>query len=528
MFTVGCETKPLERLAPAASCDPALDAELLLRRRLVQPLRGLRRASPSRPAEIGRALSAKPSIAGSLPSARDERRERLHEVPRRAVEARRLLEWTSFVGPRPHFSPLETSSQLDDALGAERDRDDAVRVLRGAGHEDAGSASQRRRDLGPAHDLREVRRADLLLALGDEHEVDGQLPARAADRVERGEERGLRALLVDRAAAHEDLAEARACRRARASNGGEDHSGGIDLLDVVHEVEADRPRRAGVERREDARLPVGRHAHGACGSPRRCSSRIISSQPSAMPRFSAAIDGWRIQSCRRATASSWRLAISARTGSRSADGLRRARPGGKREGRGADGGTLEKLASVHGRDSLPSASRRPAHRLLKYFSSSSSVIDSTTGRPCGQVKRSASSTQSASEAPDLLRREVVPDRHGRPAREARGEPVAPLGGSSAAPVSASRASASCSVSAGSRSRGLGRQRRDRVGAARHRLDLEAGGRQVLEARARASRPPRASPRRARAGGAAARGRGPTRCGRGSARRGSARARRAGR
>ena len=44
--------------------------------------------------------------------------------------------------------------------------------------------------------------------------------------------------------------------------------GGIDLLHVVHEVEADRARRARVERREDARMAVGRHALGASGSRR--------------------------------------------------------------------------------------------------------------------------------------------------------------------------------------------------------------------------------------------------------------------
>lgn len=38
---------------------------------------------------------------------------------------------------------------------------------------------------------------------------------------------------------------------------------------------------------------------------------IIRSQPSLIPRFSAAMAGWRIQFCSRATASSWRFAISA-------------------------------------------------------------------------------------------------------------------------------------------------------------------------------------------------------------------------
>src|SRR5215813_6356543 len=45
--------------------------------------------------------------------------------------------------------------------------------------------------------------------------------------------------------------------------------------------------------------------------------RIIRSQPSLMPRFSAAMDGWRIHCCSRCTASSWRCSISFQTGVKS-------------------------------------------------------------------------------------------------------------------------------------------------------------------------------------------------------------------
>src|SRR5437773_10992784 len=48
--------------------------------------------------------------------------------------------------------------------------------------------------------------------------------------------------------------------------------------------------------------------------------RIIMSQPSFMPRFSAAMDGWRIQACNRLTDSSWGFSISARMASRSLAG----------------------------------------------------------------------------------------------------------------------------------------------------------------------------------------------------------------
>jgi hypothetical protein len=77
--------------------------------------------------------------------------------------------------------------------------------------------------------------------------------------VQRGEERRLGALLVDRAAPHDHLAELgqvddlRLPRRRAPLLG-------LDLLDVVHEVQADRARRAGVERREHARVAVGRDA----------------------------------------------------------------------------------------------------------------------------------------------------------------------------------------------------------------------------------------------------------------------------
>src|SRR3546814_2504612 len=60
-------------------------------------------------------------------------------------------------------------------------------------------------NVGLGRDLAEMRRSDLLLALADEHDVDGQLAPRGADRVERGEESRLGPLLVHRAAAHDRL-----------------------------------------------------------------------------------------------------------------------------------------------------------------------------------------------------------------------------------------------------------------------------------------------------------------------------------
>src|SRR5437660_578441 len=44
---------------------------------------------------------------------------------------------------------------------------------------------------------------------------------------------------------------------------------------------------------------------------------MVRSQPSFMPRFSAAIEGWRIHCWMRCTASSWRFSISFQMGCRS-------------------------------------------------------------------------------------------------------------------------------------------------------------------------------------------------------------------
>lgn len=103
-----------------------------------------------------------------------------------------------------------------------------------------------------------MRRADLLFPFRHEHEVDRQLFSRPADRVEGRQKRGLRPLLVHGAAAHQHFAEAglvdqRGVPRRRRP------FGGIGLLDVVHEVQADRLRRSGIQRREHAGLAIGRH-----------------------------------------------------------------------------------------------------------------------------------------------------------------------------------------------------------------------------------------------------------------------------
>src|SRR5712691_787208 len=98
--------------------------------------------------------------------------------------------------------------QLDNAFRAEEHGDFAVEALRSIGHEYAAALLQGCRHFRLAHDLREVRRANLFLAFRDEHEVYGKFLAGAANGVERREQRGFWPFLIYRAASHNDLSKA--------------------------------------------------------------------------------------------------------------------------------------------------------------------------------------------------------------------------------------------------------------------------------------------------------------------------------
>ena len=99
--------------------------------------------------------------------------------------------------------------QFDHALGSQVDRHNAVEALRCRWHKNPGATGQRSLHVRTAHDLLEVRRADFLLALRHQNQVQRQLSAGAADRVESGKQSGLRTFLVDRASTDEHLAEPR-------------------------------------------------------------------------------------------------------------------------------------------------------------------------------------------------------------------------------------------------------------------------------------------------------------------------------
>src|SRR5438094_831699 len=93
-------------------------------------------------------------------------------------------------------------------------------------------------------------------ALSAKPSIAGSLPS-GETSVASGEERRLGALLVHRAPAYQHgshirlLDERGGPRRRRPFRG-------IDLFDVIHEVDAQGARRTGIERREDSRLAVGR------------------------------------------------------------------------------------------------------------------------------------------------------------------------------------------------------------------------------------------------------------------------------
>src|SRR5688572_6977883 len=96
-------------------------------------------------------------------------------MPRRTVEPSAIAGVHVLSWPLPPLLAARNQLQLDDALGAERDLHVAVEILRGLGHEDALALAERGADRVGEHYLREMRRADFLLAFRDEHEVDRHL-----------------------------------------------------------------------------------------------------------------------------------------------------------------------------------------------------------------------------------------------------------------------------------------------------------------------------------------------------------------
>ena len=115
--------EPLERLDPAAVVDPAASRRSCFLA-VASSIRFAASASIAfSAAEIGRALSAKPSIAGSCRPASPACRAPAPGGTPGCRRARRLLEWTSFARPAAPLLAARHQLALDDALGAEGHRD---------------------------------------------------------------------------------------------------------------------------------------------------------------------------------------------------------------------------------------------------------------------------------------------------------------------------------------------------------------------------------------------------------------------
>ena len=270
MFTVGAETSRSSDSRQRQVVDPAL------RRRAASSPSP--RSSASRPRRCMRLLGRRdrPRRVGEavdrrvVPSARDQRGERLHEVEGRAVEPRAVARSGRPCRAAAPLLAARDQLQLDDALGAEGDRDAAVGVLRRRdGMKTPTQLRERGLHLGPLHDLR------------------GSAASRSPPRP-RPRARGSPAASSPAPRIAWSAARNAACgpfwftaprpisTRPRpglstiaASQRRRRPLGRVDLLHVVHEVEADRPRRAGVEGGEDAGLAVGRRLARPTGSPPR-------------------------------------------------------------------------------------------------------------------------------------------------------------------------------------------------------------------------------------------------------------------
>ena len=194
---------------------------------------------------------------GRVPIGFDERVQRLNETPHRRVDVRG--ETGVHVGGRATapLRPARHQFELHDPLRPEVDFDGAAETLVAERDDHARAFLQCGLDLGLEDDLREVRRSDLLLPLAHEDEVHGELLARCLERMQRGEQGNLRSLGVGRTTSDNDGANAGPIdqppleRRRRPL-------ARIELLHVVHEVDAQRRIRAGIQRGEHPRLALGR------------------------------------------------------------------------------------------------------------------------------------------------------------------------------------------------------------------------------------------------------------------------------
>ena len=307
MLTVGCDTSISSDVEPRRVVDPPRDAELLLRGGFVHPLRRLRDhrllRGRDRTRLVGEALDGRRVPVRAAPACASAWTRCHAGLSRRASLARVDV----LVGPRPQSSPLDVSSHSMTPLAPRADRDHAVASCDAERHEDAGAPGQRLRDVRPADDLRRKCGEPISSSpSATRTRLTGELHARPRERrggAARNADSGPFWLTAPRPI--DDLAEPGLSTIA-ASKGGERPLRGIDLLDVVHEVDADG---SGAPASSVAKTPgwpsVGtRHRALEAGVGQHPDEQLA---PSFMPRFSAAIEGWRTQAWRPRTASAYAL-----------------------------------------------------------------------------------------------------------------------------------------------------------------------------------------------------------------------------
>ena len=346
---------------------PVLDAVLLHGYLLIQAAGRLRYHFLFRCGErtrlVGKAVDGRRIAIG-----RNQRRECLHQVPRRTVNHGFQAGVNIFSRASSPFFAARNQFDFNHSLGPQRHRDFAVEVLLGGGYVNAVAFAQRRQHLGTAHDLRKVRRTDFFFTLGNKHQIDGQLPAGAANGVHRGQEGSLRTLLVDRPTPDHALAQARLIDNGRVE-GRRRPFRWIDLLDVIHEVDPEGARGAGVERGENAGLAIGgdfrrsleaglaQHAHG----------QVAAFVHAAVLGGNRRLANPRLQALHRFVMALLDFLLNGR---KIGIGAGRERFLGEGKRGCAGGGGLKKRSSVHAREDNPKAWRVSSTRVSRSTSKS--------------------------------------------------------------------------------------------------------------------------------------------------------------
>lgn len=188
--------------------------------------------------------------------------------------------------------------EVHDSLDAEKHRHVGGCTLTEEGEEHTARLSEA--GLVFADDLRVMQRAELLFSLCHHHEVHRKLPFRGDDRFEGVEEGPLGPFLIDSAARHQDLSQRVVYNRAIEC--GNRPASGLHRLNVVHHVDGESRRRAGVVESPHSRMSRRRDELGLLESSFPRSSRS-SSAIWRMPRFSALIEGCRTHRRRCSTCS---------------------------------------------------------------------------------------------------------------------------------------------------------------------------------------------------------------------------------